>query len=107
MGSIRYLDDSTFDETVGGASTPVLVDFTAAWCGPCKTVAPILDELAVEQADRLAIAKVDVDEQPGIAQRYDVMSMPTFILFKDGRPVHRLVGARGKRHLLEELADHL
>jgi thioredoxin 1 len=107
MATISYLDTTTFDETVGAADKPVLIDFTAAWCGPCKTVAPILDELAVEQADRLSIAKVDVDEQPDIAQRYDVMSMPTFILFKDGQPVHRLVGARGKRHLLEELDRHL
>ena len=107
MGTIQYLDTATFDETVLGADRPVLVDFTASWCGPCKTVAPILDELAVEQADRLSIAKVDVDDQPTIAQRYDVMSMPTFILFKDGQPVHKLVGARGKRHLLEELSQHL
>jgi len=99
------LTDATFAEAVAGADKPVLVDFTAAWCGPCKQISPILDELSVEQAERLQIAKIDVDANPATTVRYDVMSMPTLILFKDGVPERRLVGARGKRHLLESLAD--
>jgi len=107
MSNVTHLTDATFAETIGSADKPVLVDFTASWCGPCKMISPILDELSVEQADRLAIAKIDVDENPDTTRRYDVMSMPTLILFKDGEPQRRLVGARGKAHLLEELADVL
>ena len=107
MSNVTHLTDATFAETIGSADKPVLVDFTASWCGPCKMISPILDELSVEQADRLAIAKIDVDENPDTTRRYDVMSMPTLILFKDGEPQRRFVGARGKAHLLEELADVL
>jgi thioredoxin 1 len=107
MSNVTQLTDATFAETIGGADKPVLVDFTAAWCGPCKMISPILDELSVEQADKLQIVKIDVDDNPATTMRYDVMSMPTLILFKDGEPAHRLVGARGKQHLLNELADHL
>ena len=105
MSNVTHLTDATFAEAIGSAELPVLVDFTAAWCGPCKMISPILDELSVEQADRLQIAKIDVDENPATTVRYDVMSMPTLILFKDGVPQRKLIGARGKQHLLEELAD--
>ena len=107
MSTVTELTDATFAETIGSADKPVLVDFTAAWCGPCKMISPILDELAVEQADKLQIVKIDVDANPATTMRYDVMSMPTLILFKDGVPEHRMIGARGKQHLLQELADHL
>jgi thioredoxin 1 len=107
MSNVTHLTDATFAEVIGGADKPVLVDFTAAWCGPCKTISPILDELSVEQADKLAIAKIDVDENPQTTLRYDVMSMPTLILFKDGEPQRKLIGARGKQHLLNDLADVL
>lgn len=103
MSNVTTLTDATFDEAVLGADKPVLVDFTAEWCGPCKMIAPILDELSVEQAERFAVASIDVDENPRTTVRYGVMSMPTLILFKDGEPVRRLVGARGKHHLLQEL----
>jgi thioredoxin 1 len=105
VSQVTELTDATFDETVMGADRAVLVEFTAAWCGPCKQLAPVLDELSVEQRDRLQIAKIDVDDNPKTTLRYDVMSMPTLILFRDGQPVQRLVGARGKRHLMEDLAD--
>jgi thioredoxin 1 len=105
MSNVTHLTDATFAEAIGAADKPVLVDFTASWCGPCKMISPILDDLSVEQADSLQIAKIDVDENPATTMRYDVMSMPTLILFKDGVPVRKLVGARGKQHLLEELAD--
>ena len=78
----------------------MLVDFWAEWCGPCKMIAPILDEIAREQAGKVKIAKVNVDEQPDLARRFDVMSIPTLIVFKDGAPAKRLVGAQGKGQLL-------
>jgi thioredoxin 1 len=107
MSNVTHLTDATFAETIGSADKPVLVDFTAAWCGPCKMISPILDELSVEQADKLQIAKIDVDENPQTTLKYDVMSMPTLILFKDGVPERKLIGARGKNHLLNELSDVL
>jgi thioredoxin 1 len=107
MANVTELTDTTFDEVVKSADRPVLVDFTAAWCGPCQTIAPILEDLAVEQADRLQVVKIDVDANPQTTLRYEVMSMPTLILFKDGEPQRRLIGARGKHNLLEHLADVL
>ena len=105
--NISHLSGATFDETIGGATKPVLVDFWAEWCGPCKMIAPILDELATEQADKLQIVKLNVDEHPDIARRFEVMSIPPLILFKDGAPAKRVVGAKGKSALLADLADHL
>ena len=103
MSDLRPVTDDTFQRDVLESPTPVLVDFTAEWCGPCKVIAPILEELAVEQAERLSFAKIDVDANPKITMRYEVMSMPTLILFENGEPTRRLVGARGKNHLLQEL----
>jgi len=107
MATVTELTDATFNEIVLGADKPVLVDFTASWCGPCKLIAPILEELSVEEADRLQVAKIDVDANPATTMRYEVMSMPTLILFKDGEPQRRLIGARGKHNLLEHLEDVL
>ena len=105
MANVTELTDATFDEVVKSAERPVLVDFTADWCGPCQQIAPILEAIATEQADRLQVVKIDVDANPQTTLRYEVMSMPTLILFKDGEPERRLVGARGKHNLLEHLAD--
>jgi len=102
---ITYLSDNTFDETVGGADTPVLVDFWAEWCGPCKMIAPTLAEIASEQKGKLAIGKLNVDDNPDTARRFDVMSIPTLLVFKDGQQVKRLVGAKGKGQLLQDLAE--
>ena len=106
-GAITNLSETTFDEEVGSTPEPVLVDFWAEWCGPCKLIAPILEEIAVEQAGSIRIAKVNVDEAPDLARRFEVMSIPTLILFDGGVPAKRIVGAKGKPQLLEELADYL
>jgi len=101
------LTDATFDEEIAGSSEPVLVDFWAEWCGPCKMIAPILEQIAEEQSGKIKIAKLNVDDNPDIARRFDVMSIPTLIVFQDGQPVKRIVGAKGKGQLLEELSDIL
>ena len=106
-GAITNLTETTFDEEVGATPEPVLVDFWAEWCGPCKLIAPILEEIAAEQAGSIRIAKVNVDEAPDLARRFEVMSIPTLILFDGGVPAKRMVGAKGKAQLLEELADYL
>ncbi|HEV2809876.1 MAG TPA: thioredoxin [Acidimicrobiales bacterium] len=101
------LSDTTFDEEIASSSQAVLVDFWAEWCGPCKKIAPVLDEIAAEHADTLRVAKLNVDDHPDIGRRYQVMSIPTLLLFKDGEMVKRLVGAKGKAQLLDELSEFL
>jgi thioredoxin 1 len=103
---IDNLSEVTFDEVVGSSDKPVLVDFWAEWCGPCKMIGPILEEIATEQ-DGITIAKVNVDENPEIARRFEVMSIPTLIMFKDGEPAKRLVGAKPKGSLLQEIGEFL
>jgi thioredoxin 1 len=104
---IVTLSDSTFDEEVKGSSEPVLVDFWAEWCGPCKMITPTLEELAKDYAGKLRIAKLNVDDSPDVARRFEVMSIPTLILFKDGEPVQRMVGAKGKGQMVQELDPFL
>ena len=106
-GPTITLSASTFDEEVNSASTPILVDFWAEWCGPCKLIAPILDEIASEQEGSLTVAKLNVDEAPDVARRFGVMSIPTMILFDGGEPAKRMVGAKPKEALLGELAEYL
>jgi len=96
--------DESFAADVLGSTTPVLVDFWAAWCGPCKMVAPVLEEIAREKAGVLTVAKIDVDANPSTARDFQVVSIPTLILFKDGKPVTRIVEAKGKAALLKEIA---
>src|SRR3954447_22321807 len=104
---IVTLTDATFDEGVGGADAPVLVDFLAEGCGPCQMIAPVLEDIAKEHAGRIQIAKLNVDDNPNVARRYDVMSIPTLLVFADGEVKMRLVGAKGKAQLLEELAEFI
>jgi thioredoxin 1 len=99
--------DKSFDEEVRASDTPVLVDFWAEWCGPCKMVAPILDEIADEKQGSLRIVKLNVDDNISTAQRFEVMSIPTLILFKDGEPQMRIVGAKSKSALLADIEAHL
>ncbi|TQK29828.1 thioredoxin [Arthrobacter sp. SLBN-53] len=104
--TVTVTDDS-FTQDVLSSSTPVLVDFWATWCGPCKMVAPVLEEIAAEKSGELTVAKLDVDANPETARDFQVVSIPTMILFKDGQPVKRIVGAKGKAALLREIADDL
>ncbi len=105
--TITELTEETFDEEVGASEVPLVVDFWAEWCGPCRMVAPVLEQIAAENAGRLRVAKVDVDDAPGIARRFQIMSIPTLMVFQDGVPKKRLVGAKGKSQLLTELAEYL
>ncbi len=106
-GSITQLSAATFDEVLASSDEPVLVDFWAEWCGPCKMIAPILDEIATEQAGKVRVTKLNVDDAPDIARRFEVMSIPTLLVFKDGEVAKRIVGAKPKGALIEELSEFL
>jgi thioredoxin 1 len=99
--------DKSFVDDVLTSEKPVLVDFWATWCGPCKMVAPVLEEIAAENGEKLTVAKLDIDENPNTARDYQVMSIPTLILFKGGKPVKQIVGAKPKAALLSDLSDVL
>jgi len=106
MGAL-HLDQNNFKNEVLESQTPVLVDFWAEWCGPCKMIAPIIDQLAVELGEKVKVAKLNVDESPDLAGQYNVMSIPTLLIFKNGEPVDQIVGAMPKDRLLAKINAHL
>ncbi|MEU2441531.1 thioredoxin family protein [Streptomyces rubradiris] len=104
---VADVGDADFATEVLAARLPVLVEFTADWCPPCRQMAPVLSRLAAEEGERLKVVQLDVDRNPETTNAYKVLSMPTFMVFRDGEPVKAMVGARPQRRLLEELADVL
>jgi len=107
MANIGDVTDGDFQTTVLDADAPVLVDFWAEWCVPCHMVSPVVEEIGVEKAEALRVAKLNIDDNPEVTRKYGVMSIPSLILFVGGEEVARVVGARGKDALLKELDPHL
>ena len=101
------VDDANFQAEVLSSEKPVLVDFWAIWCGPCKMIAPLVEELAGEYDGKLKVAKMDVDANPRTAMQFGIRSIPTLLVFKGGQVVEQIVGAVPKRHLLDRLTPHL
>ena len=101
MADIKTLTDATFDGEVAPPDA-MIVDFWAPWCGPCRMVSPVMEEIAQEHADKVCVGKLNVDENPAIAQKFGIMSIPTIILFKDGEPAKKVIGARSKADFVRE-----
>jgi thioredoxin 1 len=107
MANTVDITEASFSSNVLNNEKIVLVDFWAPWCGPCKAIAPVLDEIAGQHPDTISVAKVDIDADPGIAQTYQVLSIPTIIVFRGGEPVKRITGAKSKNALLKALVDYV
>lgn len=107
MSTPFHITLTNFDSTVVNASTPVLVDFWAAWCMPCRMIAPIIEELAEDYEGKMAVGKIDIDECPALAEKFGVMSIPTLILFKDGQPVEKAVGVQPKAQVEQMVEKYL
>ncbi len=107
MGKPVPISDATFEQEVLKADKPVLVDFWATWCGPCRMIAPVLEELAADKGEQIKVAKLDVDANPVSAGRFGVRAIPTMIVFKDGKEAQRLVGYMPKDRLLQQLSQYI
>ena len=107
MGATKNVTDATFEADVLKNEKPVIVDYWAEWCGPCRMVSPVLEEIASEHAEKIDVVKLNVDENPVTSQRYGILNIPTLSVFKDGEVVKEIVGARPKSALLRELADFI
>ena len=107
MANAAAVTDANFEQEVLKSPVPVLVDFWAAWCGPCKVIAPTVDQLAVEYAGKMKVVKLDVDSNIEISSRYSVLNIPTLLLFKNGQPVEKMIGALPKPALLAKIQPHL
>jgi thioredoxin 1 len=107
VGATKAVTDATFEAEVLKSAKPVIVDYWAEWCGPCRQVAPVLEEIASEYSEKLDIVKLNVDDNPEVTQRYGIMNIPTMSVFKDGQVVKEIVGAKPKSALLRELADFI
>ena len=106
-GNIMHVTDDSFEQEVLGSDTPVLVDYWAEWCGPCKAIAPILDEIAAEYDGKLRIAKLNIDDNPSTPPKYGIRGIPTLMLFKDGQVVERITGAVPKDRIVAQVMPHL
>ena len=102
MADVKTLTDANFDSELADAALPMIVDFWAPWCGPCRMVGPVVEEIAGDHADKVVVGKVNVDENPATATKFGIMSIPTIILFKDGQAAKKVIGARPKADLERE-----
>ena len=107
MSKPTPVTDASFEQDVIQSNTPVLVDFWAAWCGPCRSLAPVLEEIAAEYSEKLKIVKLDVDENGDTAASLQITSIPTLVLYKSGQPVERIVGFQPKQRLMSKIEPHL
>ncbi len=106
MADLTQVTDANFESTVAGSSKPFVLDFWAPWCGPCRMMEPVLKEVA-DEYDAVTVGKLNVDENPAVATRFDILSIPTLLIFKDGQVAKKLVGAMPKKRLVEELAPFI